>query len=248
VIDTVDKIGIYDKTKREKIEHEIKLILIEAHDNLNFEEYSTLSKKIRLFIDVLKRQTKYELNTDTNDISPNQYDKRIESLLLDAYMHLGPFNFEGLLMEISEKNDLIENMKGIQIDPSNKYSSCGLQLFDYRGKTAEDFFGVINYITIIWHVYAAAEYFATTLDKPKNKFKHTDYSQFRNDVYELLQKMDYFDEWKNFYLDHSDAQYDMTSDYGTTEKDYFDAMTDGTLGDYEDFEGDSDDLDNWSGR
>ena len=31
-------------------------------------------------------------------------------------------------------------------------------------------------------------------------------------------------------------------------KDYFDAMTDGSMGDYEDFGGNSDFIDDWSGR
>lgn len=36
--------------------------------------------------------------------------------------------------------------------------------------------------------------------------------------------------------------------YSNSDRDYFDAMTDGQLGSYDDFEGSSDDIDNWAGR
>ena len=49
-----------------------------------------------------------------------------------------------------------------------------------------------------------------------------------------------------FYKDWN--EYDNDPQPHNFSKDYFDAMTDGSMGDYEDFEGNSDFIDDWSGR
>lgn len=60
---------------------------------------------------------------------------------------------------------------------------------------------------------------------------------------------DLLDDMNNhgeFYKDWN--EYDNDPQPHNFSKDYFDAMTDGSMGDYEDFEGNSDFIDDWSGR
>lgn len=45
-----------------------------------------------------------------------------------------------------------------------------------------------------------------------------------------------------------ESPYEDCDDNNDYERDTFDAMTDGTQGDYDDFDGDNDDIMNWAGR
>jgi hypothetical protein len=59
----------------------------------------------------------------------------------------------------------------------------------------------------------------------------------------IRDESDEFDESDNDYDNNYDNDYEDENDW---ERDYFDAMTDGQLGDYDDFGGDIDDIDTWA--
>lgn len=71
-----------------------------------------------------------------------------------------------------------------------------------------------------------------------------DFTPIENDNEEDYDEEDYDEE--NYDEENYEHDYYDSSDNNDRDRDYFDAMTDGQLGDYDDFEGNMDDVDTWA--